>query len=189
MAEDFTKPGFVISVAAELADMHPQTLRQYDRLGLVTPSRASGRARRYSELDIQKLRQIQELSEEGVSLEGIKRIIQLENQVEALQSRVTELSEELANQVQALQSRVTELSEELEGERQARRERDMVFTAGSGGGVMRVARGSHRSPRKVSQALMLYRPAKPGDAQEQDGQHTGASENRRRGRRCTGTRS
>lgn len=171
MAEDFTKPGFVISVAAELADMHPQTLRQYDRLGLVTPSRASGRARRYSELDIQKLRQIQELSEEGVSLEGIKRIIQLENQV------------------QALQSRVTELSEELEGERQARRERDMVFTAGSGGGVMRVARGSHRSPRKVSQALMLYRPAKPGDAQEQDGQHTGASENRRRGRRCTGTRS
>ena len=143
MAIDFTQPVFVISVAAELADMHPQTLRQYDRMGLVTPSRASGRARRYSQLDVQKLRQIQELSQEGVSLEGIKRIIQLENQV------------------QALQTRVTELSEELERERRARQERDMIFTAGSAGDVVRMARGTRRSPRKVSQALMLYRPAKP----------------------------
>lgn len=143
MAIDFAQPVFVISVAAELADMHPQTLRQYDRMGLVTPSRASGRARRYSQLDVQKLRQIQELSQEGVSLEGIKRIIQLENQV------------------QALQTRVTKLSEELERERRARQERDMIFTAGSAGDVVRMARGTQRSPRKVSQALMLYRPAKP----------------------------
>ncbi|WP_420107636.1 heat shock protein transcriptional repressor HspR [Kocuria marina] len=146
MAIDFTQPVFVISVAAELADMHPQTLRQYDRMGLVTPSRASGRARRYSQLDVQKLRQIQELSQEGVSLEGIKRIIQLENQV------------------QALQTRVTELSEELERERRARQERDMIFTTGSAGDVVRMARGTRRSPRKVSQALMLYRPAKPDAA-------------------------
>lgn len=143
MALDFTQPVFVISVAAELADMHPQTLRQYDRMGLVTPSRASGRARRYSQMDVQKLRQIQELSQEGVSLEGIKRIMQLENQV------------------QALQSRVTELSEELDREREARRERDMIFTAGSEGDVVRIARGTRRPARKVSQALMLYRPAKP----------------------------
>ena len=140
---DERAPVFVISVAAELSGMHPQTLRQYDRMGLVTPSRASGRARRYSQLDVQKLRQIQELSQEGVSLEGIKRIIQLENQV------------------QALQTRVTELSEELERERRARQERDMIFTAGSAGDVVRMARGTRRSPRKVSQALMLYRPAKP----------------------------
>ena len=101
MSIDFTQPVFVISVAAELADMHPQTLRQYDRLGLVTPSRASGRARRYSQMDVQKLRQIQELSQDGVSLEGIKRIMQLENQVQALQSRVTELSEELEQEREA----------------------------------------------------------------------------------------
>lgn len=150
MAVDFTKPGFVISVAAELADMHPQTLRQYDRLGLVTPSRASGRARRYSQLDVQKLRQIQELSQAGVSLEGIKRIMQLENQV------------------QALQSRVTELSEELENERQARSEREKIFIAGSGGEVVRIARGGRRAPRKVSQALMLYRAARSGGTADRE---------------------
>ncbi|WP_035771857.1 MerR family transcriptional regulator, partial [Arthrobacter sp. Br18] len=89
-------PIYVISVAAELADMHPQTLRQYDRLGLVIPSRAPGRARRYSQKDVGTLREIQRLSQEGVSLEGIRRILQLENQVAALQSRVQELSTELA---------------------------------------------------------------------------------------------
>ena len=76
---DGSKPVFVISVAAELAEMHPQTLRQYDRLGLVTPQRLAGRARRYSARDVEKLQQIQKLSQEGVSLEGIKRILQLEN--------------------------------------------------------------------------------------------------------------
>jgi MerR family transcriptional regulator/heat shock protein HspR len=63
---DTTMPIYVISVAAELADMHPQTLRQYDRLGLVTPSRAPGRARRYSQKDVSTLREIQRLSQEGV---------------------------------------------------------------------------------------------------------------------------
>ncbi len=86
---------FVISVAAELAGMHPQTLRQYDRLGLVSPGRSSGGGRRYSSRDVDLLREVQRLSqEEGVNLAGIKRIIELENQVEALQVRVGELSAE-----------------------------------------------------------------------------------------------
>jgi MerR family transcriptional regulator/heat shock protein HspR len=88
---------FVISVAAEMAGMHPQTLRQYDRLGLVTPVRTGGGGRRYTERDVQLLREVQRLSQEdGVNLAGIKRIIELAHQVEALQARVQELNEELA---------------------------------------------------------------------------------------------
>ena len=88
---------FLISVAAELAGMHAQTLRTYDRIGLVSPSRTSGGGRRYSEHDVDLLREVQRLSQdEGVNLAGIKRIIELTNQVEALQSRLREMSEELA---------------------------------------------------------------------------------------------
>ena len=91
------RPVYVISVAAELAGMHPQTLRGYDRLGLVTPGRAQGRGRRYSARDVALLREVQRLSqEEGVNLAGIKRIIELQNQVLALQSRLSELQTELA---------------------------------------------------------------------------------------------
>src|SRR5215211_4337201 len=76
--------------------MHPQTLRQYDRLGLVTPDRAGGGGRRYSTRDVALLREVQRLSQEdGVNLAGIKRIIELESQVEALQARVHELLAEL----------------------------------------------------------------------------------------------
>jgi MerR family transcriptional regulator, heat shock protein HspR len=89
-------PVFVISVAAELAGMHAQTLRQYDRLGLVSPGRTRGGGRRYSPRDVALLREVQRLSQEdGVNLAGIKRIIELESQVEALQARVHELLEEL----------------------------------------------------------------------------------------------
>jgi MerR family transcriptional regulator/heat shock protein HspR len=89
-------PVFVISVAAELAGMHAQTLRQYDRLGLVSPGRTAGGGRRYSPRDVALLREVQRLSQEdGVNLAGIKRIIDLESRVEALQSRVHELLEEL----------------------------------------------------------------------------------------------
>lgn len=96
---------FLISVAAELAGMHAQTLRTYDRLGLVTPRRTSGGGRRYSQHDVELLREVQRLSQdEGVNLAGIKRIIELTNQVEALQARVRELTEELA-QVRAGQRR------------------------------------------------------------------------------------
>src|SRR6516165_142242 len=88
---------FLISVAAELAGMHAQTLRTYDRLGLVSPVRTSGGGRRYSQHDVDLLREVQRLSQdEGVNLAGIKRIIELTNQVDALQSRVRELTEELA---------------------------------------------------------------------------------------------
>ena len=96
---------FLISVAAELAGMHAQTLRTYDRLGLVSPRRTSGGGRRYSERDVDLLREVQRLSQdEGVNLAGIKRIIDLTNHVEALQVRVQELTEELA-QVRAGQRR------------------------------------------------------------------------------------
>jgi MerR family transcriptional regulator, heat shock protein HspR len=88
---------FLISVAAELAGMHAQTLRTYDRLGLVSPGRTSGGGRRYSQRDVELLRHVQRLSQdEGVNLAGIKRIIELTNQVEALQSRLKEMAEELA---------------------------------------------------------------------------------------------
>ena len=87
---------FVISVAAELAGMHAQTLRQYDRLGLVTPGRTGGGGRRYSARDVALLREVQRLSQdEGVNLAGIKRIIELESQVDALQARVAELAAEV----------------------------------------------------------------------------------------------
>ena len=87
---------FLISVAAELAGMHAQTLRTYDRLGLVSPQRSSGGGRRYSQRDVDLLREVQRLSQdEGVNLAGIKRIIELTNQVEALQSRVKEMADEM----------------------------------------------------------------------------------------------
>jgi MerR family transcriptional regulator/heat shock protein HspR len=90
-------PVFVISVAAELAGMHPQTLRQYDRAGLVSPGRTPGGGRRYSPRDVAMLREVQRLSQEdGVNLAGIKRIIELESQVDALRGRVSELLAELA---------------------------------------------------------------------------------------------
>jgi MerR family transcriptional regulator, heat shock protein HspR len=87
---------FLISVAAELAGMHAQTLRTYDRLGLVSPIRSSGGGRRYSQHDVDLLREVQRLSQdEGVNLAGIKRIIELTNQVEALQSRLKEMAAEI----------------------------------------------------------------------------------------------
>jgi MerR family transcriptional regulator/heat shock protein HspR len=89
-------PVFVISVAATLAGMHPQTLRQYDRIGLVSPGRTSGRGRRYSARDIAMLREVQRLSQdEGVNLSGIKRILELESHVDALRARIAELAAEL----------------------------------------------------------------------------------------------
>lgn len=87
---------FLISVAAELAGMHAQTLRTYDRLGLVSPQRSSGGGRRYSERDVDLLREVQRLSQdEGVNLAGIKRIIELTNQVDALRTRVSELTQQV----------------------------------------------------------------------------------------------
>jgi MerR family transcriptional regulator, heat shock protein HspR len=92
-------PLFAITAAAELAGMHPQTLRQYDRLGLVSPTRTAGRTRRYSMKDIVQLREISRLSAEGLNLEGIRRILDLESQVDVLQRRVRDLEATLADEL------------------------------------------------------------------------------------------
>ena len=102
---DEDTPFFVISVAAQLSGLHAQTLRSYDRMGLVSPGRTSGGGRRYSMRDIVLLREVQRLSqEEGVNLAGIKRIIELENQVDALRARVLELTQELSQALAAADS-------------------------------------------------------------------------------------
>ena len=93
----------IISVAARLAGMHPQTLRQYDRMGLVSPARTPGGGRRYSERDVVLLREIQRLSQDdGVSLEGVRRIIELERIVVDLQRRIMDLESDLADANQRL---------------------------------------------------------------------------------------
>ncbi len=137
-------PAFVISVAAQLAGMHPQTLRQYDRLGLVRPGRAAGRGRRYSARDITLLREVQRLSqEEGVNLAGIKRILELEAEVLALRRRAADLDEALDDALSELQ--------------RSRR----VFAAGTEGDVVAVPRG--RRPRRAAtgSALVVWRPQRP----------------------------
>ncbi|MCS5485742.1 MerR family transcriptional regulator [Curtobacterium flaccumfaciens pv. beticola] len=96
---DENSPVFAIAMAAELAEMHPQTLRQYDRLGLVVPGRTRGGSRRYSMRDVVQLREIARLGSEGVSLEGIRRVLELENENRALRDRVRELERALADQL------------------------------------------------------------------------------------------
>jgi MerR family transcriptional regulator/heat shock protein HspR len=103
-----TRALYVISVAAELAGVHPQTLRIYERKGLVEPARTSGRSRRYSDEDIELLRRIQELTTEGISLVGVQRILALEADVRAsvqmankLQARVDALQQEMEDRVAA----------------------------------------------------------------------------------------
>jgi len=139
---DDQTPVFVISVAAQLAGMHAQTLRQYDRLGLVSPSRTRGGGRRYSARDVTRLREVQRLSQdEGVSLAGIQRILDLENQVQALRGRVTELHAEL----DAIKSAIGSGSR--------------VFAAGPAGEIIAV-RAGQRPARRLSQStsLVVWRP-------------------------------
>jgi MerR family transcriptional regulator/heat shock protein HspR len=98
---------YVISVAAELSGLHPQTLRSYERLGLIMPGRTGGGGRRYSHRDIELLREIASLTAGGVGLEGVRRILELEHQVAALQARNLELAAELAALGDALRQAVT----------------------------------------------------------------------------------
>lgn len=86
---------YIISVAAELAGVHPQTLRIYERKGLVDPARTGGGSRRYSDADIEQLRRIQELTNEGLNLAGVKRVMELEARVADLEARVAQLDGEL----------------------------------------------------------------------------------------------
>jgi MerR family transcriptional regulator/heat shock protein HspR len=101
----------VISVAAELTGLHPQTLRQYDRVGLVSPGRTGGGGRRYSLRDIELLREIADLTASGIGLEGVRRILELENQVAALRGRNRELRSRVTELQGALESTLTALQE------------------------------------------------------------------------------
>ncbi len=133
---DENTPVFFISTAAELAGMHPQTLRQYDRLGLVSPERTPGKSRRYSMRDVAKLREIAELGAEGVSLEGIRRILELDDHVRRLESRVRELESTLADEML---------------NRPGRR----VFAAGSAGDVISMKAGTRA---RRSNQVVIWRP-------------------------------
>ncbi|MCF4123248.1 helix-turn-helix transcriptional regulator [Antribacter sp. KLBMP9083] len=139
-------PVLTVSQAAQLAGMHPQTLRQYDRLGLVTPRRTLGRGRRYSRNDVARLLQVQQLAQgEGINLAGIKRILDLQEHVTVLEQRL----EELLTQVQ---------------------QSGRVFTAATSGDVIVVPRGrrirraelrvdvDHGVPGAAG-AMVLWRPA------------------------------
>lgn len=90
---DDDTPVYVISVAAALAGLHPQTLRQYDRLGLVSPTRSEGRNRLYSMRDIARLREVQRLASDGVNLTGIMRILELEEQMDLMRRRLDDLEQ------------------------------------------------------------------------------------------------
>jgi MerR family transcriptional regulator/heat shock protein HspR len=140
---DETTPVFVISVAAQLAGMHPQTLRQYDRLGLVTPGRAPGRGRRYSARDVALLREVQRLSQdEGVSLAGIKRILELQLENDQLRDE----NDRLRGSVDDLRSRLSSTPR--------------VFAAGPAGDIVAVPPG--RRPQRFADAgnaLVVWRPA------------------------------
>jgi MerR family transcriptional regulator/heat shock protein HspR len=137
---DESTPLFAIAVAAELAGMHPQTLRQYDRMGLVSPQRTAGKSRRYSMRDVVQLREIARLSAEGLNLEGIRRILELENQVAALSVRVRELEAALADELLS---------------RPGRR----VFAAGAEGEVVSLRAGTR--VRKQNQ-VVVWRPLTDG---------------------------
>jgi MerR family transcriptional regulator/heat shock protein HspR len=106
-----TVPVYVISVAAELTGLHPQTLRQYDRAGLVSPGRTGGGGRRYSLRDIELLREVAELTGAGIGLEGVRRILELEHQVAALRARNQELRGQMAELQAALESTLVTLRE------------------------------------------------------------------------------
>ncbi len=140
---DDETPVFVISVAAELAGMHAQTLRQYDRIGLVTPSRTRGGGRRYSARDVALLREVQRLSqEEGVSLAGIQRILELENENAALRARLSELREDLAALRSATHPALAH----------------RIFAVGPAGEAVALRPGQRPRRSAASQALVVWHP-------------------------------
>lgn len=153
---DVDSPVFAIAVAAELAGMHPQTLRQYDRIGLVVPGRTRGGSRRYSMRDIEQLREVAQLSSEGMSLPAIARLLDLEDEVRMLRRRVTE----------------------LEGELRAERETRpgvRVFAAGASGQVVTLPSG--RRIRRSTE-VVLWHPRHAAADADRTGEAT-ASDSRR----------
>ena len=116
-AEDKDRPLYVISVAAELVDMHPQTLRLYERKGLIEPSRSSGKTRLYSQRDIEHLQEIRRLTQElGVNLAGVEEIIRLRRQLDGMQrkieGRIENIQEELTEKISEYKTRALELNKE-----------------------------------------------------------------------------
>lgn len=137
---DDRAPVFVISVAAELSGMHPQTLRQYDRLGLVIPQRTRGRGRRYSTRDIARLREIQALSQEdGINLAGIKRILELQDEVAALEDQLSRVRDTLETMTPAQRR---------------------VFSADRDGEISALRRGERPRRRSSGNALVVWRPTR-----------------------------
>ncbi|HEX5643537.1 MAG TPA: helix-turn-helix transcriptional regulator [Thermoleophilia bacterium] len=103
---DDDRPLFMISVAAELAGMHPQTLRLYERRGLVRPQRTAGKTRRYSERDVERLQRIQELTELGLNLAGVERVLAMEEQLETMRSQMHLLQQRLDEAAAAMRLEV-----------------------------------------------------------------------------------
>ena len=136
---DENAPIFAIAVAAELSGMHPQTLRQYDRLGLVVPARTQGGSRRYSVRHVEQLREVARLSAEGIGLPAIIRILELEGRVQELHLRVRDLED-----------RVRAEAERRPGAR--------VFAAGATGAVVTVRRGTRV---RRSTDIVRWRPEPP----------------------------
>ncbi|MBK0421787.1 MerR family transcriptional regulator [Leucobacter sp. CSA2] len=130
-------PVFAIAAAAELAELHPQTLRQYDRIGLVSPKRTAGNTRRYSLHDVSQLQEVGRLSAEGLSLEGIRRVLKLENRVRELEEHVRELERALSE------------------ERLQRPERRVFAAGGAGGEVVTLRRGTRV---RRSSEVVVWRP-------------------------------
>ncbi len=138
-------PVYVISVAAQLSGLHPQTLRAYDRMGLVSPGRAAGRGRRYSLRDILVLREVQRLSQqEGINLSGIKRILALEDESRRSRLRLAEIQAEIAR---------------------LRAELELLRTGGSGGALVPVrTAGGTGQPRPAPPGRLPPAPPAPAAA-------------------------
>lgn len=136
MAEDVDEetPIFAIAAAAELSGMHPQTLRQYDRLGLVVPGRTQGGSRRYSLRHVKQLREVAALSAEGMSLPAISRLLELENENRALRRRIAQLEQRWRDELE---------------------QRSRVFAAASSGSVVSVRHGTR--VRRATE-VVLWRP-------------------------------
>lgn len=107
---------FVISVAAELAGMHPQTLRVYERRGLIEPYRTPGGTRRYSQEDIDRLALISELTEQGLTLEGVRRVLDMRHQIDRLESKVAKLQREVDTLVAETEQRLREVRQSMRHE-------------------------------------------------------------------------
>jgi MerR family transcriptional regulator/heat shock protein HspR len=126
------RPLFMIGIAAELAGMHPQTLRVYERRGLVSPSRTARNTRLYSAADVARLRRIQELSEAGLNLAGIERVLDLERRLERAERRLAAAREELARQVDEARRQAEAAKRELEAAKRPLRAGELVvFESGS----------------------------------------------------------